>query len=146
MLAAWILLDCARVFLFLVFSMVTITACVTLQFSDELSGETCYSVLHSWSGPLAGQSFTYDQISRRDKFSHAMHYKPHVHMEQQEAPWQHKLFNLLLEKKAGQKEGRDERPFSLFKFLSQPPKSCTIVTAGTKKISEAITWGKLTVY
>lgn len=47
MLAAWILLDCARVFLFLVFSMVTITACVTLQFSDELSGETCYSVLHS---------------------------------------------------------------------------------------------------
>lgn len=43
-------------------------------------------------------------------------------MEQQEAPWQYKLLSLLLEK-AGQKEGGDERPFSFFKFLSQPPKN-----------------------
>lgn len=30
-----------------VLSMVTATACVILQFSDELLGETCYSVSHT---------------------------------------------------------------------------------------------------
>lgn len=65
-------------------------------------------------------------------------------MEQLGATWQHKLLNLSLERKAGQKEGGDEGPFSLLRFLSQPPKSSTIVTAGTKKRSEAIIWGKIT--
>lgn len=47
MLTVCILFGCIKRFLFVVFSMVTTAACVTLQFSHELPGEICYSVSHT---------------------------------------------------------------------------------------------------
>lgn len=128
--------------------MVTMITCITLQFPDE----TCYSVARlgdSWYSPCLGQVLQITSFLQKTKFpipSIIKHLWTSncIGLQQIEAIWQHNLFNLLLEGRAGQNEEEGERAFSLFSFLNQPPYSYAIVTASTRNRTVPIIWGKHT--